>query len=100
MKGKRTPALDQRDYSITRDCYRCRDAAFVRRELRIRKERTLDSIAASSASASALDDTCCIMECKETVRGMARPEGRIGLGDRSLERIAAGKRAMRILHLE
>ena len=70
--------------AITPDCYRCRDAAFVRRELRIRKEGT-------SAN---------IMEAKETVREMARPEGRIGLGDRSPERIAAGKRAMRILHLE
>ena len=30
------------------------------------------------------------MEAKETVREMARPEGRVALGDRSPEWIAAG----------
>ena len=54
------------------------------RELRIRKEGT-------SAK---------IVEAKEAARGRARAGERIGLGHRSPERIAAGKRAMRVLHME
>ena len=54
------------------------------RELRIRKEGT-------SAK---------IVEAKETAKGTARAEERIGFGHRSPERIAAGKRAMRVLHME